>query len=42
MHMKLLEDCYEYYEKYNLKEVGELEQTLATGLTEKSEKPTTK
>ena len=32
LHMKLIERCYKVFESRDLKEVGELEQSLATGI----------
>lgn len=38
MHMKLIEDCWSIFEKKDLRSVGELEQSLATGLEASGEK----
>lgn len=34
MHMQLIDDCWKLFEAKDLADLGELEQTLATGLDE--------
>ena len=41
MHMKLIEDCWSIFEKKDLKDIGELEQTLATGIGQDGKSPST-
>ena len=34
MHMQLINDCFKIFEDKDLNSIGELEQTLATGVNE--------
>jgi len=38
-HIEMLSDIYQNYEKNNLKEQGELEQTIVLGTNDQGKKP---
>jgi len=41
LHMKLMEECWQKFDAKDLKDIGDIEQTLATGLDKEGKSPNT-